>query len=73
MPDGERFAYLKNIKQPVLVISGQEDIIVYTINSVYLKEYLPNAQLIVYPDAAHGALFQYPDLFVEHTTTFLDR
>jgi len=30
----------------------------------------PNAQLIIYPDSGHGALFQYPDLFVAHTTIF---
>ena len=70
-PRGERFAYLKNIQQPTLVIHGQQDIIVYTSNSIHLKEYLPNAQLILYPEAAHGSLFQYPDLFVEHTTQFL--
>ena len=70
-PQGERFAYLKNIQQPTLVIHGQEDIIVYTSNSVHLKECLPNAQLIIYPEAAHGSLFQYPDLFVEHVTEFL--
>jgi pimeloyl-ACP methyl ester carboxylesterase len=26
----------------------------------YLQQNLPNAQLIIYPDAAHGSLFQYP-------------
>ena len=70
-PIGERFAYLKNIKIPVLVAGGKSDIIFYTINSFYLEQNLPNAQLIVYPDAAHGSLFQYPGLFVEHTTIFL--
>jgi pimeloyl-ACP methyl ester carboxylesterase len=68
---GERFAYLKNIKIPVLVVGGKSDIIFYTINSFYLEQNLPNAQLIVYPDAAHGSLFQYPALFVEHTSMFL--
>jgi pimeloyl-ACP methyl ester carboxylesterase len=70
-PVGERFAYLKNIKIPVLVVGGKSDIIFYTINSFYLEQNLPNAQLILYPDAAHGSLFQYPALFVEHTNLFL--
>jgi pimeloyl-ACP methyl ester carboxylesterase len=68
---GERFGYLQNIKIPVLVVGGKSDIIFYTINSFYPEQNLPNAQLIVYPDAAHGSLFQYPALFVEHTSMFL--
>jgi pimeloyl-ACP methyl ester carboxylesterase len=70
-PIGERFAYLKEIKMPVLIVNGKSDIIVYALNSLYLEQNLPNAQLILYPDAAHGSLFQYPELFVEHTTMFL--
>ena len=70
-PIGERFGYLQNIKIPVLVVGGKSDIIFYTINSLYLQQNLPNAQLIVYPDSAHGSLFQYPELFVEHANIFL--
>ena len=33
---------------------------------------LPNAQLILYPDANHGSFYQYPELFVDHATLFLD-
>jgi pimeloyl-ACP methyl ester carboxylesterase len=70
-PKGERFTYLKEIKIPVLIVGGKSDIIFYTINSFYLEQNLPNAQLIIYPDAAHGSLCQYPALFVEHTSIFL--
>ena len=71
LPIGERFAYLKQIKMPVLLVGGTSDIIFYTINSFYLQQHLPNAQLILYPDSAHGSLFQFPGLFVEHVTIFL--
>jgi pimeloyl-ACP methyl ester carboxylesterase len=42
------------------------------IHSFTLSQRIPNAQLIVYPDSGHGALFQYPELFVVHAKLFLD-
>jgi len=71
-PRGERYAELRAIKQPTLVVNGKNDIMVPTINSFTLSQHIPNAQLIIYPDSAHGALFQYPKLFVTHTSLFLD-
>jgi len=43
-----------------------------TINSYYLAQHIPAAQLIVYPDSGHGSLFQYPELFVADVGRFLD-
>jgi pimeloyl-ACP methyl ester carboxylesterase len=43
-----------------------------TINSWILAQNIPNAQLIVYPDAGHAAHFQYPELFLQHSRLFLD-
>jgi len=34
------------------------------INSFALSQKIPDARLIVYPDAEHGSLFQFPELFV---------
>jgi pimeloyl-ACP methyl ester carboxylesterase len=53
-PRGERFAELKAIKQPTLVVNGHHDIMVSTTNSFTLSQNVPNAQLIIYPDAGHG-------------------
>jgi pimeloyl-ACP methyl ester carboxylesterase len=69
---GERFAYLKNIKQPALVVSGNHDVIVYTVNSLYLVQNMPNAKLILYPDANHGSWYEYHEDFVFETNRFLD-
>ena len=60
-------------KQPTLVINGSDDVIIYTVNSYILQQNLPNAELIIYPDSAHGSLFQYPELFVRHVSIFLDQ
>ena len=63
--------YLMAIGQPTLVINGQKDEIIYPINSFMLQQKLPNAQLILYPDAGHGSMYQYPELFLEHAAIFL--
>jgi pimeloyl-ACP methyl ester carboxylesterase len=71
-PIGERFAYLKDIKQPALVVNGNHDIIVYTVNSLHLAQNLPNAKLILYSDANHGSYNQHHEEFVFDTNHFLN-
>ncbi len=53
---GERYSELANITQPTLVVNGNHDIMVPTINSFILSQKIPQAQLIIYPDSGHGAL-----------------
>jgi len=69
---GERFAYLKNIHQPTLVVSGNHDVIVYTVNSLHLVQNLPNARLILYPDSNHGSWYQNHEEFVFEANRFLN-
>jgi pimeloyl-ACP methyl ester carboxylesterase len=66
------FDYLRDIAQPTLVINGGNDVIICTVNSFLLQQNLPNAELILYPDANHGSQYQYPALFVADVTRFLD-
>src|ERR1700729_4033738 len=66
------YAHLKGLRLPVLVVNGTEDIVIPTINSYVLQQFLPEAELILYPDANHGSHFQYPGLFARHTRMFLD-
>jgi pimeloyl-ACP methyl ester carboxylesterase len=64
--------HLRDIRLPTLVVQGNNDVIIPTMNSYVLQQKLPNAQLIIYPDANHGSFYQYPDLFVKYATIFLD-
>ena len=70
-PREKPFEYLKSIRQPALVVNGGKDVVIYSVNSFILQQHLPNAQLILYPDANHGSQYQYPGLFVQHVSSFL--
>jgi pimeloyl-ACP methyl ester carboxylesterase len=63
---------LTGIQQSVLVANGDNDRMVPSSNSVDLARRLPHAQLIIYPDAGHGGIFQYHEEFVPEALKFLD-
>jgi pimeloyl-ACP methyl ester carboxylesterase len=67
---GEKFSMLKNIHQPTLIVHGNKDIVVMPINSFLLVQHLPNAQLVIYPDANHAAQSQHADVFLKHVQLF---
>jgi pimeloyl-ACP methyl ester carboxylesterase len=70
-PDHEH-AMLRAIKQPALLVSGSHDTMLPAVNAYETFKVMSNAQLLLYPDSSHGALFQYHDFFVSHVRTFLD-
>jgi len=68
---GMRFENLKSIRHPTLVVNGVQDEMIPVANSYWLGENLPNAVLLTYPNAGHGALFQYHESFTRQASAFL--
>src|SRR5437764_5902155 len=64
---------LSRIHQPVLVVNGESDRMVPTTNSVDLTRRLPDSDLVVYPDAGHGGIFQFHEEFVAKALEFLEQ
>jgi pimeloyl-ACP methyl ester carboxylesterase len=64
-------ADLASIHQPVLVMNGESDRMVPSKNTVDLDHRLPNSQLVLYPDAGHGGVFQFHEDFVKRALEFL--
>lgn len=67
----QRPADLSRITQPVLAVNGDHDRMVPTSNTRDLAKRLPNAELVIYEDGGHGAIFQYHEAFVAKALAFL--
>jgi pimeloyl-ACP methyl ester carboxylesterase len=66
-------ADLSRIRQPVLVANGESDRMVPSGNTLDLAARLPRGELVpLYPNAGHGAIFQFHDAFVARTLAFLE-
>ncbi len=68
---GERFANLKSISHPTLVVNGIFDEMIPVQNSYCLSANLPNAVLLTYPNSGHGSLFQFHESFTRQAAAFL--
>ncbi|MGE8101737.1 alpha/beta fold hydrolase [Pseudomonas fluorescens] len=63
---------LGRLWMPTLIVNGDNDIMVPSINSIELANRIPNAQLVIYEDAGHGGIFQHYADFVTKVLAFLD-
>ena len=72
IPSTDRCAMLPRIYQRTLIVHGSKDIVVMPINAFLLAQHLPDAQLVMYPDASHGAQSQHADVFLQHARIFLN-
>lgn len=71
IPDLSKLARLAGIAAPTLVANGDNDIMVPTVNSFLLAGHIPDARLVIYPDANHGFLFEFPHEFAAEVNAFL--
>jgi len=62
---------IHELKMPVFVANGDNDLLIPTANSFELAQLLPNAHLHIYPNSGHGFLYQYAELFAKHINLFL--
>jgi pimeloyl-ACP methyl ester carboxylesterase len=71
IPDHAALQRLAAITHPVFVANGDSDPMIPPRYSHLIAGLLPHAAVKIYPDAAHGFLFQYHAEFAADTTRFL--
>jgi pimeloyl-ACP methyl ester carboxylesterase len=71
IPDHAALQRLTGIESPTLVIEGDRDLMIPTKLSYLLAGLIPDTQVRIYPDAAHGFLFQYPSEVASEVGAFL--
>lgn len=62
---------LSTIVAPVLIVNGDNDVMVPTALSEDLHRRLPNSRLEIYPNSGHGGIFQHHTDFVGSVLDFL--
>jgi pimeloyl-ACP methyl ester carboxylesterase len=71
IPNHAQLQRLSAIDQPVLVANGDSDPMILPRYSHLLAGLIPRAQVKIYPDAAHGFLFQHHAEFAADVDAFL--
>jgi pimeloyl-ACP methyl ester carboxylesterase len=71
IPNNSKLQHLTGITAPTFVIHGDHDRMVPTKASYLLAGFIPDAQIKIYPDAAHAFLFQYPTEVGNDVNAFL--
>jgi pimeloyl-ACP methyl ester carboxylesterase len=71
IPDHAALQRLTGISCPTLVVQGDDDLMIPTKLSHLMAGLIPDARIRIYPDAAHGFLFQYPAEVAAHLKEFL--
>jgi pimeloyl-ACP methyl ester carboxylesterase len=72
IPDHAALQRVSAIGHPVFIANGDSDPMIRPHFSYLLAGLIPQASVKIYPDAAHGFLFQHASAFATDVTKFLD-
>jgi pimeloyl-ACP methyl ester carboxylesterase len=72
IPNHSLLERVSAIDLPVFVANGDSDPMIFPRYSYLLAGLLPNARLTIYPDSAHGFLFQHHGRFAADVHAFLE-
>jgi pimeloyl-ACP methyl ester carboxylesterase len=71
IPDHAALQRLTGIQSPTLIVQGDNDLMIPSKLSHLMAGLIPDARIRIYPDAAHGFLFQYPTEVAAEANAFL--
>lgn len=63
-------ARIKQIKQPVLLIHGDRDVITHPSAANWMHQQLAQSKLVMFPHCGHAPFFSYPDQFISSLHEF---
>ena len=72
IPNPAALQRVSAISHPVFIANGDSDPMILPHFSYLLAGLIPQARIKIYPDAAHGFLFQHASEFASDVTVFLD-
>ncbi|KAB1231263.1 alpha/beta fold hydrolase [Chryseobacterium viscerum] len=72
-PNADALTEIKKIKNPVLIVHGENDLPVSVQNAKNMAQNLDHAELVVFPDSGHASFYQYHDNFVGKAIEFLGK
>jgi pimeloyl-ACP methyl ester carboxylesterase len=72
VPNHAKLEEATGLTMPVFVANGDSDRLIPTKYSYLIAGLIPNATIKIYPDAAHGFLFQHHEQFAADVLSFLD-
>ena len=67
------FDRLSELKMPVLVLNGEDDLLIPTSRSWELARRIEGAKLIIYPRSGHGFIWQHAETVARDVNEFLDQ